>query len=166
MATLCLKETCLNNYISRRRRLSSCLLCFGSLAFLIKHIGLPRGKSFWAKFESTSCRGAVLQATDLLYPPRLPMLFASRAVCKFSSLIPKILTWIKYHKLHPPYSIHLPWSTILCFFFFWIFMTSFYIPIIIRGKFLKDRQQYYYTGISIKFLTGFVRSKCEKVVSS
>ena len=50
--------------------------------------------------------------------------------------------------------------------FLGIFMTSFYIPIIIRGKFLKDRQQYYYTSISIKFLTGFVRSKCENVVSS
>ena len=80
---------------------------FGFLAFLIKHIGLSRGKSFWAKIES-SCRGAVLQATDLLHPPRLAMLFASRAVCKFSSLIPKKLTWIKYHQLHPPYSIHLP----------------------------------------------------------
>ena len=29
LATLCLKETSLNNYISRRRRLSSCLLCLG-----------------------------------------------------------------------------------------------------------------------------------------
>ena len=89
---------------------------FGFLAFLIKHIGLPRGKSFWAKFESTSCRGAVLQATDLLYPPRLPMLFASRAVCKFSSLILKILAWIRYHQLYPPYSIHLPWYNHLVFF--------------------------------------------------
>ena len=88
---------------------------FGFLAFLIKHIGLSRGKSFWAKIES-SCRGAVLQATDLLHPPRLAMLFASRAVCKFSSLIPKKLTWIKYHQLHPPYSIHLPWYNQLGFF--------------------------------------------------
>ena len=87
---------------------------FGFLAFLIKHIGLSRGKSFWAKIES-SCRGAVLQATDLLHPPRLAMLFASRAVCKFSSLIPKKLTWIKYHQLHPPYSIHLPWYNHLGF---------------------------------------------------
>ena len=87
---------------------------FGFLAFLIKHIGLPRGKSFWAKIES-SCRGAVLQATDLLHPPRLAMLFASRALCKFSSLIPKKLTWIKYHQLHPPYSIHLPWYNQLGF---------------------------------------------------
>ena len=87
---------------------------FGFLAFLIKHIGLSRGKSFWAKIES-SCRGAVLQATDLLHPPRLAMLFASRAVCKFSSLIPKKLTWIKYHQLHPPYSIHLPWYNQLGF---------------------------------------------------
>ena len=137
---------------------------FGFLAFLIKHIGLSRGKSFWAKIES-SCRGAVLQATDLLHPPRLAMLFASRAVCKFSSLIPKKLTWIKYHQLHPPYSIHLPWYNQLGFLGGG-FMTSFYIPIIIRGKFLKDRQQYYYTSISIQFLTRFVRSKCEKVVSS
>ena len=87
---------------------------FGFLAFLIKHIGLSRGKSFWAKIES-SCRGAVLQATDLLHPPRLAMLFASRAVCKFSSLIPKKLTWIKYRQLHPPYSIHLPWYNHLGF---------------------------------------------------
>ena len=87
---------------------------FGFLAFLIKHIGLSRGKSFWAKIES-SCRGAVLQATDLLHPPRLAMLFASRAVCKFSSLISKKLTWIKYHQLHPPYSIHLPWYNQLGF---------------------------------------------------
>ena len=92
---------------------------FGFLAFLIKHIGLSRGKSFWAKIES-SCRGAVLQATDLLHPPRLAMLFASRAVCKFSSLIPKKLTWIKYHQLHPPYSIHLPWYNHLVFLgFLW-----------------------------------------------
>ena len=138
---------------------------FGFLAFLIKHIGLSRGKSFWAKIES-SCRGAVLQATDLLHPPRLATLFASRAVCKVSSLIPKILTWIKYYQLHPHYSIHLPWYNHLGFF--GGVMTSFYIPIIIiiRGKFLKDRQQYYYTSISIKFLTGFVRSKCENLVSS
>ena len=88
---------------------------FGFLPFLIKHIGLSRGKSFWAKIES-SCRSAVLQATDLLHPPRLAMLFASRAVCKFSSLIPKKLTWIKYHQLHPPYSIHLPWYNHLGFF--------------------------------------------------
>ena len=87
---------------------------FGFLAFLIKHIGLSRGKSFWAKIES-SCRGAVLQATDLLHPPRLATLFASRAVCKVSSLIPKILTWIKYRQLHPPYSIHLPWYNHLGF---------------------------------------------------
>ena len=92
---------------------------FGFLAFLIKHIGLSRGKSFWEKIES-SCRGAVLQATDLLHPPRLAMLFASRAVCKFSSLIPKKLTWIKYHQLHPPYSIHLPWYNHLVFLgFLW-----------------------------------------------
>ena len=92
---------------------------FGFLAFLIKHIGLPRGKSFWAKIES-SCRGAVLQATDLLHPPRLATLFASRAVCKVSSLIPKILTWIKYYQLHPLYSIHLPWYHHLVFLgFLW-----------------------------------------------
>ena len=92
---------------------------FGFLAFLIKHIGLSRGKSFWAKIES-SCRGAVLQATDLLHPPRLAMLFASRAVCKVSSLIPKILTWIKYYQLHPHYSIHLPWYNHLVFLgFLW-----------------------------------------------
>ena len=88
---------------------------FGFLAFLIKHIGLSRGKSFWAKIES-SCRGAVLQATDLLHPTWLAMLFASRAVCKVSSLIPKKLTWIKYHQLHPSYSIHLPWYNHLGFF--------------------------------------------------
>ena len=73
-----------------------------------------KGQVFLAKIES-SCRGAVLQATDLLHPPRLAMLFASRAVCKFSSLIPKKLTWIKYHQLHPPYSIHLPWYNQLGF---------------------------------------------------
>ena len=108
---------------------------FGFLAFLIKHIGLPRGKSFWAKIES-SCRGTVLQATDLLHPPRLAMLFGSRAVCKFSSLIPKILTWIKYYQLHPPYSIHLPWYNHLVFVF-WFLWQIFAYQLLSGGSFWK-----------------------------
>ena len=109
---------------------------FGFLAFLIKHIGLPRGKSFWAKIESSS-RGTVLQATDLLYPPRLPMLFASRAVCKFSSLILKILAWIRYHQLYPPYSIHLPWYNHLVFFFFGFLWQVFTYQLLSGGSFWK-----------------------------